>query len=406
MKVLVHPHSMDIGGSQIIAVELAAAVAARGHDVLVYGPDGLLVEKVLELGLEMVRAPRRRATPSLTSAAALVRLVRDRQIDVVHAYEWNATLDAMTGPGWVSGTPVLSTILSMDVPHFLPRAMPMIVGTREMQARELRWRPEVHLLEPPIDTDSNAPGIQLGPQGTSEEVRRCWGVRPEESLVVVVGRIVPELKLEGLLAACDAIPLLDPDLAVRLLIVGDGTSRSLVEERAAKANADVGREAVVLTGEIEDPRSVYSAADVVLGMGGSALRGLAFAKPLIVQGEAGFWEAFSAETLPDFLEHGWYGRGDGEAGAPRLAALLTRTLRDPVGSAVRGALGRRVVVDRFSLGRAARELETRYLDIARRRTPPLTRARAAAQTATTIAKHRVSVRIERSRARLGSGGAR
>ena len=33
MKVLVYPHTMEIGGSQLNAIEIAAAVRDRGHDV-------------------------------------------------------------------------------------------------------------------------------------------------------------------------------------------------------------------------------------------------------------------------------------------------------------------------------------------------------------------------------------
>ena len=35
MRVLVYPHSMEIGGSQLNAVELGGAVRDLGHDVVV-----------------------------------------------------------------------------------------------------------------------------------------------------------------------------------------------------------------------------------------------------------------------------------------------------------------------------------------------------------------------------------
>ena len=41
----------------------------------------------------------------------------------------------------------------------------------------------------------------------------------------------------------------------------------------------LGRDAVVLTGAMLDPRPAYAAADVVIGMGGSSLRGMASASP-------------------------------------------------------------------------------------------------------------------------------
>ena len=55
MRVLVYPHAMELGGSQLNAIELAAAVGNRGHQVIVLSEDGPLVEAVHRLGLEHVR---------------------------------------------------------------------------------------------------------------------------------------------------------------------------------------------------------------------------------------------------------------------------------------------------------------------------------------------------------------
>jgi len=55
----------------------------------------------------------------------------------------------------------------------------------------------------------------------------------------------------------------------------------------------------------------YNAADIVVGMGGSALRGMAFAKPVIVVGEGGFSSVLTSETADWFLYYGLYGRGNG-----------------------------------------------------------------------------------------------
>ena len=105
-------------------------------------------------------------------------------------------------------------------------------------------------------------------------------------LVVVVGRLSRDLKLEGLLSACDAIGAMAASgIGVQLAIVGDGDAKDQVAERAKRANAVAGRRAVVLTGSLTDPRPAYAAGDVLLGMGSSALRAMSFGKPLIVQGQ-------------------------------------------------------------------------------------------------------------------------
>ena len=43
MRILVYPHDLAIGGSQINAVDLAAGAAAAGHAVVIYGRPGPLV---------------------------------------------------------------------------------------------------------------------------------------------------------------------------------------------------------------------------------------------------------------------------------------------------------------------------------------------------------------------------
>ena len=94
-------------------------------------------------------------------------------------------------------------------------------------------------------------------------------------------------------------------------------------------------------------------------MGGSALRAMAFARPLIVQGEQGFWETLTPATAERFLWTGWYGAGDGrEHGPARLEALLGGLLEDRGRRLSLGAYSRELVEERFSLQSAAlRQLE-------------------------------------------------
>ncbi len=54
MKVLVYPHAMEIGGSQLNALEIAAAVRDRGHEVTVVSRPGPLLKSVRRLGLSHV----------------------------------------------------------------------------------------------------------------------------------------------------------------------------------------------------------------------------------------------------------------------------------------------------------------------------------------------------------------
>jgi glycosyltransferase involved in cell wall biosynthesis len=391
LHVVVYPHAMAMGGSQLNAIELAGAVRDLGHEVTVVSEEGPLLATVAELGLPHVPLPAHRRRPSPATVRRLRRLVRERDVDILHGYEWPPAIDCAGAAMPPSRAAAVCTVMSMSVAPFLPASMPVVVGTRAIRDSTAARRPgPVHLIEPPIDVVRNAPGHPV------EQFRATYGLDAEPGLVLgIVCRLVPALKLEGVLTAIDVVGELAQQEPVRLVIVGDGPARAAVEERVAKANAAAGRRAVILTGELFDPRAAYAAADIMLGMGGSALRALAFARPLVVQGELGFWELLTPDTCELFLRQGWYGVGTGTGGAQRLSAILRPLLHDAALRASLGEYGRRLVVDRFSLQRAAQLQLDIYRDaLSRKRSGPSALARAAegARSVAGVAGHKVRQR--------------
>ena len=342
---------MEIGGSQLNAIELASAVQLAGHQVILVSEQGPLAAKANSLGLEHIAIPNSRRRPSLTVVRQLLNIARNRAVDVVHGYEWPPAIEAWIGPGLSRRAVPIATVMSGDVASFLPRRLPLIVGTRQLQRRCIaRGFADVTLIEPPVDVSENSPDF------VAADYRQGLGVEVNTVLIVVVCRLARELKLEGLISATQAVgQLASQGWPVRLLIVGDGPARREVESAATAANGVARSEVVLLVGELQDPRPAYASADVILGMGGSALRGMAFGKPLIVQGEQGFWRLCDAGSVELFLENGWYGLGTScDDGVARLRGELIPLLRDPALRLRLGAFSRTLVLDRFSLASAAR----------------------------------------------------
>jgi len=384
MKLLVYPHQLVIGGSQINAIELAATVRDRGHEVTIVAPRGVLVPMIEDLGLRYIPtwATGRYASPR--TALQLIDIVRRFDIDLVHGYEWRPAVEAAFGPHLVSRTPLLITVLSMSVPSFLPSHVPMVVGTRELMADA--GAHQVHLMEPPIDTKANRSADPAG-------ARAKWGFRPEETVISVVCRMTTELeKLQGVLAAADVMERLAQRWPVRLLAVGGGEGLEELKQRAGAINSRLGHDAIVVAGQVLDPREAYDAADIVLGMGSSVLRGMSFAKPVVVQGTTGFWRLLDEASLDTFLDQGWFGHGGG--GGVELERILDNLIPDPVRRAELGAFGRQVVVDRFSLDTAADRLIELYERTIRARTAFGPWSGSMVRSAKEVAKFRVSRAIE------------
>lgn len=398
MKILVYPHDLNMGGSQLNAIELAAAVRALGHDVIMFGQPGSLNLRIQELGLEFIAAPKPHHQPSRTIVRALADVIRDRKIDIVHGYEWPPALESRLAVDRHPGTAVVCTVMSMSVAPFIPKTMPLLVGTREILDTEVAFgRASVELLEPPVDVRLNNPFLEL----PLDDFRQRWNLNPDAYTVVLVTRLAQQLKLEGILTAMKAVGFLSEELKIQLLLVGDGPERDVVRANAQEINQLHGQGTIVLTGQLDDPRPAYSIADVALGMGGSALRAMAFAKPLIVQGEMGYWNLVTPETLPDFLEQGWFGVGPGKyAGEARLVEILRRLMPDDKQRMALGELGLRTVQDRYSLDRAARLQEHFYRQALR--VPPRSSLVTDALAVRLLVKYQVAAHAKRLFGRLAA----
>jgi glycosyltransferase involved in cell wall biosynthesis len=351
VRAIVYPHDLDMGGSQLNAIEIAAAVRDLGVEATVFGRPGTLNKRISELGLDFVESPQGRHRPSRTVVEALRSTAKHRGATVLHGYEWPPALDCYLASTVLASTVAISTVMSMAVAPFIPRVMPLLVGTEQIaHAERVAGRRDVGVLEPPVDLVHNAPL----PEPEVAAFRSQYAVDPQDFLVVCVSRLARELKAEGLITAMAAVAEFPNSWRARLVIVGDGPARDEIHRAAAEANTRAGRPVVILTGQLMDPRPAYAAADAVLGMGGSALRALAYSKPLIVQGERGFFSLLDERSAPTFLWQGWYGVGADADGSAALTQIVDRLVASPDLRRRVGSMGRKLVVDRFSLTAAAR----------------------------------------------------
>ncbi|WP_028463282.1 glycosyltransferase [Nocardia sp. 348MFTsu5.1] len=352
MKILVYPHDLAIGGSQINAIELAAAVSRLGHEVIVFGVPGPLVGRIRDLGLEFIASPQPRRRPSFAVLRALTHVIREREIEVIHGYEWPPALESyLVAARMGARVSSVSTVMSMAVAPFLPRTAPLLVGTEQIACVERSaGRHLIGVLEPPVDLDQN----RLVDGQQTDDFRSRWQLDNDATVIVTVTRLAHELKLEGLLTAISTIgELVSKGRPVQLVIVGAGPAGEEVARHASVINQQHGDRTVVLTGELDDPRPAYAVADIVLGMGGSVLRAMAFGKPVVVQGENGFWKALNEDTVGQFRWTGWYGVGTGPSDGPRaLLEALTPLVDSETLRGSRGDYARQIVED-YSLDIAA-----------------------------------------------------
>lgn len=398
MKVFVYGHQLEVGGTQVNAIELAAAIRdIHGYDVVYFATPGPMVELVKKKGLRFLPAPDPQFYPSPARMRALRKAVRQERPDLIHVWDWWQCLDAFYAVYIPMRVPMLVSQMNMDVDHLLPKELFTTYGTPQTrdQAREV-GRQRVELLLPPVEIHLNAPGA-VDPQA----FRGQYGIEDSHITLVTVSRVTKHMKSESLFRTVDAVRRLGRDLPLKFVIVGDGNVSADLKKMAEDTNAELGRHAIVLTGALLDPRPAYAAADIVIGMGGSALRGMAFGKAVLIVGEQGFSAPFTPDTADMFYYEGIYGRGDGNLDSGRLVANI-RGLADHLDHLpALGEFSRQFVVRHFSLETISHQL-AEYCRDAASHVPPLHVALAAGlrTAALRLAVPRTSA-LEAFRARLG-----
>lgn len=359
MKVLVTVNSLILGGSQLNAIDLAVAAAPHGVRSVIVGfrstlPDSgaSLLDAAGERGvtLRVLDVP----TDTTSAAPALARIADEHDVDLVHAYGGWDLRPAFLGPCRWGRRPLVQTVYEMYVSSQTYPNQPLVVGTGYLLDEQTEVHPgQVDLISPPVDLTTDTPAHD--PDGFVA----TFGLDPSRCRIVIVSRLAAAMKELGIRQTIEAMGLLDRD-HVDLLVVGSGDAESRLRSAGERVNGRLGRPAVTFCGAMHDPRGAYAAADVVIGMGSSAARALAFGRPLIVCGEQGWYRTFTRDTAQKLFRNSfWSQRAD-----PDPVAGLAQQIRDLVDDADRrrdlGRYGREFAEAHFGLELMAERLVDVY----------------------------------------------
>jgi len=214
----------------------------------------------------------------------------------------------------------------------------------------------VALVSPPVDVERDDSASVSG-----EGFVASLGLPQDQLRVVMVTRLDRQMKALSVALTMSAVERLAA-LGVVLVVVGTGDAEAELRELADAINHRQGRRVVVLPGAMSDPRPAYAAADVVVGMGGSAARGLAFGKPLVVCGEAGWFRTFTPETASSLFRSSFWSNEAMPNPVEELAGNLTKLIANRELRRDLGRFGRAFAVERFGLPAMAERLAGIYAE--------------------------------------------
>jgi L-malate glycosyltransferase len=376
-KIFYLVDSMDVGGTETQAVELALRMAARGHEVTLgcLRMNGPLLEKLKGSPVRVKEFHPKGGldTPvGLYQFARLAWFLRREKFEVVHTHDlWSNLMGIVTAR--LAGIPAILSS-RRDLAHFdwyqgkkrhwlrrLQNLSNVIVANatpiRDALIREDKFSPaKLRVIHNGVDTEKF--------QRAKPDRERLLQGLDQQTLVVLVGNMHSDVKGHPwLIAAAPAVLQEFPQ--TRFVLAGDGDARPQFEEQAARLGV---QQNFLFLGRRSDIPDLLASCDIAVlpsraeGLPNAVLEYMAAGLPTIASRVGG-----NAELIED----GVTGLLVPSEDAVALSSALLRLLRDPELARHLAENGQRMAVENYSFERLMREVEglyTELLDRHKRRT--------------------------------------
>jgi len=365
-KVFYLLDSLNVGGTETQAVELARRMPAAGYQVTLgcLRAQGPLLQKLAETPVVLQEFHPDGGIDSLAGIYQLLRLsrfLRKKKFDIVHTHDLWSNLMGVPAAR-LAGVPAIVSS-RRDLAHFdwyqgkrrawlrriqnlsgavLANASPI----RDALIAEDRFAPEkVHVIHNGIDVEKF--------RNARDRRDVLFPNVGDGKLVVLVGNMHSDVKGHPWLIEC--APRVTREFpAVRFVLVGDGARRAQFEQQVSSLGL---AQNFLFLGSRADIPDILAACDIAVlpsraeGLSNALLEYLAAGLPTIASRVGG-----NSEVVEDGANGFLVPPDDSEA----LGVVLLKMLRDPELMRRFGERGREFVVQNFSFERLVREVDALY----------------------------------------------
>jgi glycosyltransferase involved in cell wall biosynthesis len=371
LNILIVASSLWIGGAESVMRHLALSLDRRRFNVVVgYLKElGHVGEEMVREGAEVVPIndqplqPGEKAKVDYLTFLKLRRLIRARDIDLVHTHTIHGIVDAAACKLVMPRLKTLHTFHFGNYPHLAPRDLWMeflscrvatrLVAVGHGQKRQLMAAH--HLSDDDLTVVYN--GVQL-PSGTGDPGFRASIGAEGKLLIGTICTLIEQKGVPDLLNVARRI--VDAGHDVRFVVIGEGRLRPMIEARRRELGLD---DHVILTGWLTDAAvralptfDIFFQPSLWEAMSMVSLEAMAVGRPIV---------ATRVGEAPAILEDG----RDGFLVEPRdvdgMTAALLRLITEPGLRARVGDAARNKVAGRFTVQDMTHAYETIYEEMCR-----------------------------------------
>jgi glycosyltransferase involved in cell wall biosynthesis len=364
LNLLILASSLWIGGAETVVRHLAETIDRRRFNVTVchLKQRGHIGDEIARAGIDIVGiAGSQGARVDYFSFTKLLKVIRDRRVDVVHTHTAHGLVDATLCKFLTPGLKVVHTFHFGNYPHTRPRILWMericsraadrLYAVGEVQRQQLR---KVHWFrDDAIGAVWNGVTLQSSQSGPSFRERFRVG---DAVLIGTIATLIEQKGLRDLMRVARRV--CDAGHNAKFVIVGEGQLRAELEAIRRELGLDG---TVVLTGWVTNAADLaLPAFDVFFqpslweAMSLVILEAMAARKPIV---------ATRVGENPHIIEHGEDGMLVNVGDLDGMAAALGELIAKPALRARLGDNARRKVERRFTVEHMTRAYEQIYLDV-------------------------------------------
>lgn len=345
LSVLIATPTLQAGAADSGVVELTRMLASAGHEPVVVSRGGRLTREIKATGATCIEIDMASHNPAkvLRNAFAMARIVREHRCDVIHAHArapaWSAYLASrMTGvpfvTTWYKGFRQQNAFKRI-YNGVMARGTPVIAVSDQIAEliNDRYGTPWSRIAVVPlsIDTERFDPGAVSRDRVTA--IRRLWGIRDGDRIVLVTGRMLRRKGHHLVIAAVEQLKAKGlKDFVVVFAAEDQGTryAGEIWDRVLATGSNDIIR----MSGPIDDLPAAYAASIVTVsaavqpeGVQRAVLEAQAMERPVIVSDLAAGPDVVLAAPAVAHERTTGMRVAAGDAGA--LAAALVRLFSMP-----------------------------------------------------------------------------
>ena len=356
--------SMAVGGGEQLVRTLSQNLWVPGYrnHVLCFDRIEAFREEFADAGVGLTLIPRRPRFFDTEVLRPMARLIRERDIRLLHAHDLSSLTYALAA-GRLCGARVVMTEHSR---HYIEEARKRRLEKWTLAMLADRWvevSPELREASvrrdraprSKIEVIENGVDVPRFRDARPAPLRRDLGISDSAPLLLSVGRLEPIKGHRHLIRALATPPLEETDVVV--VLAGDGAHRAELEGLAANLGL---ADRVRFLGARTDVPELMAACDAFVmpsdseGLPFALLEAMAAGLPVI---------ATAVGKIPSLLENGLYGLVAPPRNPESLAEAIAQTVRDFPDSRERGIRAQAFVASRYGRDRMLRRYGRLYKEL-------------------------------------------